>query len=392
MHLTKRTLDALTSTDPRGRYILDDELSGFGVVVYPTGRKNFFIRYTRGPIRRRLTFGRFGEMTLQDAREKAGDLLAQVRRAKLGQDVDPSVARDRIAETPTWSEWTATYIKEVSKKKKSFAHDVRFLGLAETGGDVFRALRAKWGRHLVTDIVAAAVRDFHDAMADTPIQANRWLASASACFAEAIRRDIVAINPCVRVGHFPENPPRARTLSPEERTSLYAAIDHEEDPHARGALRLLAYTGMRLREVLNAKWEDIDTEGMLWRIPSPKAGKPQSIPLWPAVVDVLNEIPKEGLFIIKGRLPLKSRADLKKPWAAALRRAGLADAGLTAHDLRRDVGKYLADTYGIHVAKVILRHSDIRITESVYAPTSLTEARRAMESRVLPFIPKKAAG
>jgi integrase len=393
MHLTKLVLKTLTTDDRRGWHVPDDEVQGFGVTVLRDGRKSFFIRYNRGRVRRRVTFGKFPDMTLQEAREEAQKLLAQVRLAKIGQAVDPAVARDRVAACPTWAEWTSTYIKEVTGKKKSFAHDRRFLGLAETGTDAFRALRGKWGSHLLTDITAASVRAFHDSMAGTPTQANRWLASCSACFAEAMRRDLVALNPCARVAHFPEAPPRARVLTVEERIALYASIEREEDPHARGALRLLALTGMRLREVLNSKWDDIDEEGMLWRIPSPKAGKPQSIPLWPAVVDVLKEIPREKgcPFIVVGRSPLKARADLKKPWAAALRRAGLSKAGITTHDLRRDVGKYLADTFGIHVAKTILRHSDIRITESVYAPTSLSEARSAMESRVLPFI-KKAAG
>lgn len=384
-HLTKMTVGALTTDDPRGRHVPDDELDGFGVTVFPSGKKSFFVRYSRGRVRRRLYFGVFGPMTVLQAREEAGKLLAQVRLAKVGQAVDPAVSRDKVARTPCWKDWTSTYVKEVTSKKKSATADIRFLGLAETGGDAFRILRDRWGAHLVTDITAADVRAFHDTMAKTPTQANRWLASISACFAEAVRRDHVALNPCTRVARFPERPPRARVLLPEEREPLYAAIDKERDPHARGALRLLCLTGMRVSEVLHARWADIDREALRWRIPSPKAGHPQSIPIWPAVLDVLDDIPKESLFIVKGRKTGMPRRDLKGPWAAALDRAGLADADLTLHDLRRDVGKYLADNFGLHVAMTVLRHSKPDVTQAHYAPTGAAEARRALETRILPF-------
>ena len=392
-NLTKRYLDSLKTDDPRGQHVPDDELQGFGVSVFRSGKKVFFVRYQRGTVRRRVSFGEYGSMTVAQAREEAQKLLAQVRLAKCGQAVDPATARERVAATPTWSSWTDVYVKEVRGKKKSFAHDVRFLGLAEEGGEKFRLLRERWGAHLVTDITAGDIRAFHDDMSATPVDGNRWLASIRACFSEAQRRDLVALNPALRVKAFPEAPPRARVLTAEERSALCGSIERETDPHAAAALRLLMLTGMRLREVLHARWSDIDFEGETWRIPSPKAGKPQHVPLRPAVVDVLNRIPREksDVFIIRGRFPLRHRADLKRPWASVLKRAGLDGVNLTVHDLRRDVGKYLADNFGIHVAKAVLRHSDIRITESTYAPTSNAESRRALESRVLPFPSAKTA-
>ncbi len=392
-NLTKRYLDSLRTDDPRGHHVPDDELPGFGCTVFRSGKRTFWIRYQKGSIRRRVTFGEFGSMTVQEAREQAKGLLAQVRLSKVGQGTDPATARERVAATPGWAAWTETYVKAARKTKKSAIDDVRYLGLAEEGGEKFRLLRGRWGAHLVTDITAADIRTFHDSLSDTPVLANRWLASIRACFSEAQRRDLVALNPATKVTAFREAPPRARTLTADERTALCAAIEQEEDPHAAGALRLLMLTGMRLSEVLRARWDDIDLEGGTWRIPSPKAGHPQTIPTWPAVVDVLKAIPrgKADVFIIRGRSPLKPRADLKRPWASVLKRAELADASITIHDLRRDVGKYLNDNFGAHVAQRILRHADIRTTVSVYGPTSVSESRRALESRVLPFPSAKTA-
>ena len=391
--ITKRYLDSLKTDDPRGYHVPDDELQGFGVTVFRSGKRTFWIRYQKGSIRRRVTFGEFGSMTVQEAREAAKGLLAQVRLAKVGQAVDPATARERVAATPGWAAWTETYVTEVRKKKKSGIDDVRYLGLAEEGGEKFRLLRERWSARLITDVLPADIRTFHDSLSDTPVLANRWLASIRACFSEAQRRDLVALNPAVKVKAFREAPPRARVLTAEERIALCAAIEQEEDPHAAGALRLLMLTGMRLSEVLHARWDDIDLEGGTWRIPSPKAGRPQTIPTWPAAAEALKAIPrgKADVFIIRGRSPLKPRADLKRPWASVLKRAGLEKAGITVHDLRRDVGKFLVDNFGAHVAQSILRHADIRTTVAVYGPTSVSESRRALASRVLNFPKRESA-
>ena len=91
--LTKRTLDAL---EPREKaYIaFDSEISGFGVRVMPSGVKTFVVEYRagvggRGVAKRRLTLGRYGAMTVDQARTAALDALAHVR---LGHDPQPKKA------------------------------------------------------------------------------------------------------------------------------------------------------------------------------------------------------------------------------------------------------------------------------------------------------------
>ena len=70
VRLTKRVIDQTTYHGRVGtaHYLWDDQIAGFGVRLYPSGRKSFFLAYRAKGRQRFLTLGRFGELTLQEAR------------------------------------------------------------------------------------------------------------------------------------------------------------------------------------------------------------------------------------------------------------------------------------------------------------------------------------
>jgi hypothetical protein len=81
--LTKRAVDALAPGD-KPFFVYDAKLSGFGVRVMPSGLKTFVLEYRPGAggrsvTKRRLTIGRHGKMTAEQARQAALDALAHIR-------------------------------------------------------------------------------------------------------------------------------------------------------------------------------------------------------------------------------------------------------------------------------------------------------------------------
>ena len=130
-----------------------------------------------------------------------------------------------------------------------------------------------------------------------------------------------------------------------------------------------------------------------WRIPAPKSGRAQVIPLNADAVEMLRALPRLGPWLLPGRNPDKHRYDLKRPWENIKKRAEIPDVWL--HDLRRTFGLTATLHAGLHIASKLLRHSDVRITEQVYAPLGLEDLRegqaKVAEARrkVIPFPGRK---
>ena len=372
--LTKKVIDALPPGAANGTWHSDPDLKGFYIVAYRSGAKIFFIRFRNARGQRKvLRIGRYGQLTPEQAREKARTELSKVA---LGQD--PSQAVRQARETPSFSLWAQTYLGRISSKRKAVREDKRLLARASD----------RWGTRAVDSVTREEVAAFHQSMRETPASANRWLAAVRACFSEAVRAGLLTANPAAGIRPHRENPPRTRVLSDAEMERLVGAIEATDDPFVRAAFLLLVSLGPRVSELLNATWNDIDFENKLWRLPSTKAGKPQVIPLDDRSIETLRTLPRAGIFVIPGKAG--RRYDLRRPWAALRKRAQLpGDIGI--HDLRRTAGLHLARAAGLHVASRILRHSSVKVTESVYAPLGFEELRKAIQDRaeVLPFKAQK---
>jgi integrase len=126
---------------------------------------------------------------------------------------------------------------------------------------------------------------------------------------------------------------------------------HRRGPPARRApskfastpiwLRLLLFTGARLREILHLKWENVDLERGLLFLADSKAGRKTLVLNAPAMA-VLVSLPRVGSYVIAGDTAgtkgEKPRADLKRPWRTIAKRAGLD--GVRLHDLRHTYASF----------------------------------------------------
>ena len=293
------------------------------------------------------------------------------RVGQAAEGIDPLEARDARRAIPTVGEWIDSYLVEVERRKKHPRADRRYLGMA----------RKRWGHRPLDSLT---VEDMRRAMSDAseghPIRGNRWLASVRACLNTAWRADLIASNPASRIRPNRENPPRARVLSDEELRRVSVAIDEQPDPFVRLAFLLLLATGARCSEVLRAQWADIDLDAGTWRIPSPKSGRPQMIPLSVDTVAMLRAAPRMlgTPWLLPGRDPERHRADLDRQWRAIRESARVPDVHI--HDLRRTFGLHVARTAGLHIASKLLRHATVTVTEQVYAPLGLEDLRAGLET------------
>jgi integrase len=99
-------------------------------------------------------------------------------------------------------------------------------------------------------------------------------------------------------------------------------------PFVTAAVRLLLFTGCRLREILDLKWEYIDRERGLLLLPESKTGRRTVVLNAPALA-VLASLPRVGPYVIPAGDPKRPRHDLKRLWSAVSRRAKLDGVRLT---------------------------------------------------------------
>ena len=113
---TKRAVDS-APVEPRRYTLWDTDLSGFGVRIEPSGRRTFIVRYRAGGGRsgqqRQMTLGRFGVLTVDQARAEANRVLVTVATG-----ADPVAERHKTRREPTISELWSEYVTATASTKK----------------------------------------------------------------------------------------------------------------------------------------------------------------------------------------------------------------------------------------------------------------------------------
>ena len=372
MKLTAAVVDRATyEGDGNSRFVLwDDDLPGFGLRVYPSGRKAYILSYrTRGGRKRLTTIGPHRILNLRQARDKARVLLANVVEGD-----DPQAQRATARSKPTVNDLCDTYVRRHAKvHKKTWEKDERRLE---------RHVKPAWGSRHADEIIRADVAALHERIGRrTPYEANRTLEVIRKMYNVAPVWGLVPEshpNPATGIQRFREKS-RDRWVTPEELPSLAQAIDAEENIFVRAALWLYMLTGARKQELLTAKWEDYNKERRELRFIETKNGETFYVPLSTPAVEILEQLPRlEGNpYIFPGIKKGRPLVNIAKPWERVRRRAGIADVRL--HDLRRTVGSWMA-TNGMTdllIGKVLNQKS--RAATAVYARLRQDPVRVALE-------------
>ena len=164
----------------------------------------------------------------------------------------------------------------------------------------------------------------------------------------------------------------------------------------------LLYTGARKREVLDAKWQDIDFARKALRIPRTKSGKVRHVPLSEGAIELLltlrdgkdkranvqasaNQSSSElslkmnspsGFIFANPKTGLAYNS-FYYSWHAARCRAGMPD--FRVHDLRHSFASFLVNSgRSLYEVQELLGHADIRTT-SRYAYLAREKLVEAVE-------------
>lgn len=326
MKLNKRTVDGL-ETSSSEYFVWDTELPGFGIRVFPSGRKTYMIQYRDvGRRTRRKTVGKHGTVTADEAKKQARALLASIAQ---GANPAEELLRKRQSSTveQMGERFLETYVPSHCKPRtaKEYRRSVELF------------INPVLGKVKVEDLKRSHVAELHSKHSDIPYQANRTLGVLSVMLTQAeiwgLRDD--GTNPCRNIKKYEEKK-RERYLSSEELERLGRKLSELEkagsdSQSAINAIRLLILTGCRLGEIQTLKWEFI-RGNTIW-LPDSKTGA-KRVYLGPAALEVLSSIdPIPGnSYVITGKQPGSHLTDMQKPWRRIRKAADLDD--LRIHDLR----------------------------------------------------------
>ncbi|MEX2648178.1 MAG: tyrosine-type recombinase/integrase, partial [Alphaproteobacteria bacterium] len=306
----------------------DDELRGFGVRVWPTGRKVYLVMNRVKGRLRKITIGPHGPITAEKARVRAHEIISE---AKAGRD--PAKEQDQARKAPTVRGLGERFLKEhveVRCKPSTKAEYKRSIELF---------INPKIGARKVTDIERKDIAELHHSLSHIPYQANRTLGVLSKMFSLAevwgLRPD--GSNPCLHVKKYAEQK-RERFLSPKEFAALGKALREieqvgSETQSAVDAIRLLMLTGCRLGEIMTLKWDYVDIKARELRLPDSKTGA-KIVHFGKTAANVLKAVEKldDNPYVITGKKSGSYLTDLQHPWRRIRAKAGLDDVRI--HDLR----------------------------------------------------------
>ena len=387
--LSKRTVDAAKPPASGEARLWDDELAGFCLRVYATGRKVYAVKFRVGARQRWATIGVHGKpwrgsaaLTPEEARREAKVILGA---AADGEDATNEKRERRTAATV--AHLIDRYLEEGPATKPA----KRASSWVADRGNLNHHVRPLLGNRLVKDLTRSDLARMVKAIgagdtAQPEVKtrprgralirggegiAARVLAASSAMFSWGIEHGLGTENPARSV-RLPKRPALERFLSAEEAAAALAKLSQLEEAGQVAKplgdiIRLLLLTGARKTEIVALSWHEVDfsRKRLVLAPERTKAGNKtgeRRIALSAAAASVLEEQPGREGWVFPSVRGDGHVTGVQKAWERVRAAAGLSSVRL--HDLRHSFASFaVANGASLYLVGKALGHADTRTTE-----------------------------
>lgn len=286
MKLTKAFVDkAAAPTDKDQAFYRDEQLKGFALRVTTSGVKSFVVETTIGNKVRRMTLGRYGKLTVEQARIEAKKLLG-----KIATGIDPIAERKQAkAKSVMLKEVFNDYLTTRKSLKPTTIFDYQ---------RVMKESFADWQNKPLLDITKDMVARRHSKLGEkSRARANLSMRLLRALFNFAMTqyedthgKSLITDNPVKRLSQaraWYRVERRQGFIKSHELAPWYEALQKLENEALRDYLLLLVFTGLRRQEGAQLKWDKIDFKAKTLTIADTKNHESHTLPLSDYLLDLL---------------------------------------------------------------------------------------------------------
>ncbi len=366
-----------------GRYT---DGQGLHLFIGKSGNKSWVQRITIDGKRRDIGLGGFPAVSLAQARELSADI-----RTSVAQGRDPLVAK-RKPKILTLKEAACTVHRQNKPRWRNDKHAAAWIRTLERYAFpmIGNKLIDRIGRADVLTVLNPIWSSRHET-------ARRVRQRLRTIFSWAMAHGLIEINPAGELidGALPSMPKvkaHFRAIPYQEVGPALAAIESSHaSPAARLCFRFLVLTSARSGEARGARWDEIDLQGRVWRIPLQrmKAGLEHRVPLSTQALEVLHEASalrdETGLVFPS---PLKRGGQLSDmTLTKILRSLGLAER-TTVHGFRSSFKDWTQEQTDSPwaVSEAALAHTLGSSTVQAYARSDLFERRRDLMQKWADYV------
>ncbi len=265
-----------------------------------------------------------------------------------------------------FNEFVQIYLERVVSLMKSIRTErnrvkrwVKDLGMRPIG-QITRAEIESWRREKMSRCKPATI--------------NRDLSRLRHMLNIAVEWELLEKSPMQGMKFLRENNARTRYLSVDE---CHRLIDSCMAPHIRAIVTVALHTGMRLGEILNLRWQDLDFSSGFILVQDSKNGQARQVPMDSMISTLLRSWPRLSDLVFTSVLTGGRIVDVRTGFLNACKRAGLTD--LHFHDLRHTFASQFVMSGGsLYTCQRVLGHKAINMTQR-YAHLSPTYKIKAID-------------
>jgi len=389
MRITKSFVDKVEIPRPKPDqtstqdFYRDEAIPGFGLRVTSGGAKSFIIEKRVNGRVKRITLGRYGNLTVEQARTEAMKILGKV--ATGGDPV--AEKRERYARSVSLLQVFNDYLKTRKDLKESTIND--YTKIMQTS---FEDWLQKPIAEITKDMVERKHRDLgkrSEARANNSMRVLRALINhAMSKYEDAKGNPIMLFNPVDRLSQtraWYKVERRKNLLRPSQLKPWYEATLQLNNETTRDYLHFLLFTGLRKTEGAQLRWENVNFDEKTFTIPDTKNSESHTLPFSDFIEQILQRRYEqmESFFVFPSE---SSSGYIQDPRKAILRVCELSGVEFRLHDLRRTFIT-IAESRDIpaYALKRLLNHKDKGDVTSGYIISDVNRLREPMQ-KITDFI------